>query len=63
MRRGWLRWNGPDACAVPAAAIVMQNAVAWTILESFLEKFGGDSLLEVKRNYDGYVDYVKAAMQ
>lgn len=52
-----------DACAVPAAAIVMQNAVAWTILESFFEKFGGDSLSEVQRNYDGYRDYVKAVMQ
>lgn len=51
-----------DACAVPAAAIVMQNAVAWTILESVLEKFGGDSLREVRQNYDGYRDYVKAVM-
>lgn len=49
-----------DACAVPAAAIVMQNAVSWTILESFLEKFGGDQMEEVKRNFDGYCDYVKA---
>lgn len=52
-----------DACAVPAAAIVMQNAVAWTILESFLEKFGGDHLDEVKRNYQSYLEYVKAVMQ
>ena len=52
-----------DACAVPAAAIVMQNAVAWTILEGFLEKFGGDHLDEVKRNYQSYLDYVKAVMQ
>ena len=52
-----------DACAVPAAAIVMQNAVAWTVLESMLEKFGGDNWQEVKRNYDGYLAAVKAAMQ
>lgn len=52
-----------DACAVPAAAIVMQNAVAWTVLESMLEKFGGDNWQEVKRNYDSYLDAVKAAMQ
>ncbi len=51
-----------DACAVPAAAVVMQNAVAWTILESFFEKFGGDNLDEVKRNYNSYLDYVKAVM-
>lgn len=47
---------------MPAAAIVMQNAVAWTVLESMLEKFGGDNWQEVKRNYDGYLDAVKAAM-
>ena len=41
----------------------MQNAVAWTVLESFLEKFGGDNLDEVKRNYNSYLDYVKAVMQ
>ena len=52
-----------DACAVPAAAIVMQNAVAWTVLESFFEKFGGDNLEEVKRNYNSYLEYVKAVMQ
>ena len=52
-----------DACAVPAAAVVMQNAVAWTVLESFLEKFGGDTLAEVARNYQGYLDAVKAVMQ
>lgn len=48
-----------DACAVPAAAIVMQNAVAWTILESFFEKFGGDHFEEVMTNYRNYQQYVK----
>lgn len=52
-----------DACAVPAAAVVMQNAVAWTILEAFMEKFGGDSYEELRRNYDGYMAQVKAAME
>ncbi len=52
-----------DACAVPAAAIVMQNAVAWTILEGFFEKFGGDNLEEVMRNYNGYLAYVKEVMR
>lgn len=52
-----------DACAVPAAAIVMQNAVAWTILESFFEKFGGDNFTEVSRNYQSYLDYVKDVTQ
>ena len=47
-----------DACAVPAAAIVMENAVAWTILESFFEKFGGDHFDEVMNNYQQYLAYV-----
>ena len=33
------------------------------VLESFLEKFGGDTLAEVARNYQGYLDAVKAVMQ
>lgn len=52
-----------DACAVPAAAIVMQNAVAWTILESFFEKIGGDNFEEVTRNYRSYLEYVKGVTQ
>lgn len=48
-----------DACAVPAAAIVAENAVAWTILESFFEKFGGDQIEEVAQRYQQYLDYVK----
>lgn len=48
-----------DACAVPAAAIVAENAVAWTVLESFLEKFGGDYIGDVQMQYQAYLDYVK----
>lgn len=48
-----------DACAVPAAAIVAANAAAWTILEAFLEKFGGDCAEEVKDNYERYLAYVR----
>lgn len=48
-----------DACAVPAAAIVAENAVAWIILESFFEKFGGDQIEEVAQRYQQYLDYVK----
>ncbi len=40
-----------DTCAVPAAAIVAKNVVAIELTRAFLEKFGGDSLEEVKRNY------------
>jgi chorismate synthase len=33
--------------------------VALTIADAFLEKFGGDSISEVKRNYNSYINYVK----
>ncbi len=44
-----------DACATPAAAIVMENAVAIEIARAFLDKFGGDSMAEVKRNYEAFL--------
>lgn len=48
-----------DACAVPAAAIVAENVVAWTVLEAFLEKFSGDHLTEIQSTYQQYLDYVR----
>jgi chorismate synthase len=44
-----------DTCAVPAVAVIGEAATALVIAESFLEKFGGDSMEEVKRNYKGYL--------
>lgn len=49
-----------DTCAVPAAAVVAEAVVAIEIANSFMEKFGGDSMPEIRRNYDGYVDYLRA---
>lgn len=48
-----------DTTAVPAAAVIAENCIALTLADSFLEKFGGDSLVEVKRNYDNYLEQVK----
>jgi len=48
-----------DICAVPAAAVVGEAMSALTIADAFLEKFGGDSMAEVKRNYESYIEYVK----
>ncbi len=47
-----------DACAVPAALVVAEAVVAIEIATAFLEKFGGDSLVEIRRNYDGYLQQV-----
>jgi chorismate synthase len=48
-----------DICAVPAAAVVAEAMTALTIADAFLEKFGGDSMAEIKRNYESYIEYVK----
>jgi chorismate synthase len=44
-----------DACAVPAASVIGEAVTALVIADSFLEKFGGDSREEIKRNYEGYL--------
>ncbi|WP_211745013.1 chorismate synthase [Paenibacillus sp. Marseille-Q4541] len=43
-----------DACAVPAASVVMEHVVAWEVAKAFLEKFGGDSIEEIRANLDNY---------
>jgi chorismate synthase len=44
-----------DVCAVPAAGIVAEAMVALTLADCVSEKFGSDSLLEIKRNIEGYL--------
>jgi chorismate synthase len=44
-----------DVCAVPAGAVVGEAAVAFVIAQAILEKFGGDSLPETRRNLDSYL--------
>ncbi|HEY5649517.1 MAG TPA: chorismate synthase, partial [Nitrospiria bacterium] len=48
-----------DICAVPAAGVIGEAVVAIEIASAMTEKFGGDSLSEMKRNYDGYREYVR----
>jgi len=48
-----------DVCVVPAAGVVGEAMVALTISRSFLEKFGGDSMGETKRNYLAYMEQVR----
>ncbi len=47
-----------DVCAVPAAGIVAEAMVALVLANSVLEKFGGDSIAETKRNLDSYIDSI-----
>jgi chorismate synthase len=44
-----------DVCAVPAAGIVAEAMVALVLAEAVLEKFGGDSVVETRRNIAGYL--------
>ena len=46
-----------DICAVPAAAVVAENVTAFVLAQALLEKFGGDSMEEVVRNYKGYINF------
>ena len=48
-----------DVCAVFPAGVVGEAAVAFEIANAMVEKFGGDSLGEAKRNFDGYIKQVK----
>ena len=48
-----------DVCAVPAAGIVGEAMMAIVLANAFLEKFGGDSLEEIRRNYDTYLASLK----
>jgi chorismate synthase len=48
-----------DVCAIPAAAVIAEAVVAFELASAFLEKFGGDSLAEVTRNYQGFLEQVR----
>ncbi len=49
-----------DVCVVPAAGVAAEAMVALTVARCVLEKFGGDSLLELRRNYTGYCDQIRS---
>lgn len=47
-----------DACAVPAGAVIGEALVAFELAAAWMEKFGGDSLGETRRNYESYLEQV-----
>ena len=49
-----------DVCVVPAAGVAAEAMVALTLARSALEKFGGDSMVEVLRNFEGYRQQLKS---
>jgi chorismate synthase len=51
-----------DVCAVPAAGVVAEAAVAFEIASAMIEKFGGDSIDEMRRNFHSYDKHLKSRM-
>ena len=49
-----------DVCAVPAAAVVGEAMVAFVLADAFLEKFGGDSIEEIRRHYAATADLLRS---
>ncbi len=52
-----------DACAVPAAGVVAEAAAAFEIASAMIEKFGADSIDEMKRNYEWYQKHLRCRME
>jgi chorismate synthase len=49
-----------DVVAIPAAAVIGEAVVAFVVAQAFLDKFGGDSMVEIRRNLDGYLEQVRS---
>jgi len=49
-----------DVCVLPAAGVIGEAMVALVLAQAMIEKFGGDSLAEVKRNFDAYIAQVRS---
>lgn len=52
-----------DVCAVPAAGVVAEAMVALTLADVVLEKFGGDSVAETRRNLEAYLDDIAGRLR
>ncbi len=52
-----------DICAVPAGSVIGENLTAFVIADAFLEKFGGDSITEIRRNCEGYLKQLRERQQ
>ena len=48
-----------DVTAVPAMGVIAEAMTAFIVAQAFLEKFGGDSLVETRRNYSGYISALR----
>ena len=55
-------WTPKPAYPRPRGSVIAENVVAFELARLFLEKFGGDSLREIERNYQGYLEQVKGSL-
>ncbi|MEE8107351.1 MAG: chorismate synthase [Planctomycetota bacterium] len=62
-RRQDAHFERSDVTAVPAASVIAEAVTAFVLARAFREKFGGDSMGEVRRNYDGYLGQIAAHWQ
>lgn len=53
------QWERSDVTAVAACGVVCEAMLAMVLADAMREKFGGDSMVEMKRNYDGYVQQLE----
>jgi chorismate synthase len=53
------QYERSDVCAVSAASVVMENVVAFEVASAFIEKFGGDSTIETRANYEAFLDVAR----
>jgi chorismate synthase len=53
-------WERSDISAIAAASVIMENVIAFEIARAFVEKFGGDSLHELRTNYQNYLAAARA---
>jgi len=50
------QYERSDICAVSAASVVMENVIAFEVASAFLDKFAGDSMIEVRANYESFLN-------
>ena len=53
------QYERSDVCAVPAAAIIIEAVVAFEVAAAFVDKFGGDSLAEMRARYDLFLQMAR----
>src|SRR3954452_23306529 len=52
-------WERSDISAISAASVIMENVIAFEIARAFIEKFGGDSMTEIRANYENYLSIAR----